>query len=107
MGFILTIRRIHLLCIFTEMASFFGSLFVIVCLAATAIAATAPLPPYYIITNAETPSLDRPGLTPLGKQRAEECIPTVSIFNCCIPVFDDLAGVFATQHWFHPVLHAR
>ncbi|KAJ7920206.1 hypothetical protein B0H13DRAFT_1867839 [Mycena leptocephala] len=59
------------------MASFFGSLFVFVCLAATAIAATAPLPPYYIITNAETPSLDRPGLTPLGKQRAEECIPTV------------------------------
>ncbi|KAJ7448809.1 hypothetical protein FB451DRAFT_1262321 [Mycena latifolia] len=59
------------------MASFAGSLFVFVCLAATAIAATAPAPPYYIITNAETPSLDRPGLTPVGKQRAEDCIPEV------------------------------
>ncbi|KAJ7495120.1 hypothetical protein FB451DRAFT_1360074 [Mycena latifolia] len=59
------------------MASFVGSLFVFVCLAATAIAVTAPAPPYYIITNAETPSLDRPGLTPVGKQRAEDCIPEV------------------------------
>ncbi|KAJ6582097.1 hypothetical protein B0H19DRAFT_1061553 [Mycena capillaripes] len=57
------------------MASFVGSLFVFVCLAATAIAATTP--PYYIITNAETPSLNRPGLTPVGKQRAETCIPEV------------------------------
>ncbi|KAJ7733970.1 hypothetical protein B0H16DRAFT_1578759 [Mycena metata] len=64
------------------MASFVGSLFVFVCFAATAIAATAPAPPYYIITNAETLSLDRPGLTPIGKQRAENCIPAVfSQFN--------------------------
>ncbi|KAJ7898348.1 hypothetical protein B0H13DRAFT_2337523 [Mycena leptocephala] len=59
------------------MAYLFGPLFVFVCLAAYAIAATAPLPPYYIITNAETPSLNRPGLTPVGKQRAEDCIPAV------------------------------
>ncbi|KAJ7306293.1 hypothetical protein DFH08DRAFT_516816 [Mycena albidolilacea] len=58
------------------MPSFVGSLFVFVCLAATAIAATKT-PPYYIITNAETPSLNRPGLTPVGKQRAESCIPEV------------------------------
>jgi hypothetical protein len=31
----------------------------------------------YIITNAETPSLDRPGLTPIGLQRAQDCIPPV------------------------------
>ncbi|KAJ6592922.1 hypothetical protein B0H19DRAFT_1279698 [Mycena capillaripes] len=35
----------------------------------------------YIITNAETPSLDRPGLTPIGLQRAQDCIP---------PIFADL-----------------
>lgn len=64
-----------------SMPSFGGSLFVFVCLAATAIAATAPAPPYYIITNAETPSLDRPGLTPVGKQRAEGCIPEVGAFS--------------------------
>ncbi|KAF9557808.1 hypothetical protein CPC08DRAFT_33150 [Agrocybe pediades] len=29
----------------------------------------------YIITNAETPSLNLPGLTPVGKQRAEQCLP--------------------------------
>ncbi|KAJ7085605.1 hypothetical protein C8R44DRAFT_893890 [Mycena epipterygia] len=34
-------------------------------------------PPFYIITNAETPSLGRPGLTPIGKHRAECCIPNV------------------------------
>ncbi|KAF7358828.1 Phosphoglycerate mutase family [Mycena sanguinolenta] len=58
------------------MASLFRSLFVFVCLAATTIAATTTQP-YYIITNAETPSLNRPGLTPVGKQRAEDCIPEV------------------------------
>ncbi|KAG7095532.1 hypothetical protein E1B28_006269 [Marasmius oreades] len=41
------------------------------CLAATA------KPPYYIISNAETPSFGRPGLTPVGKRRAEECIPNL------------------------------
>ncbi|KAJ6582231.1 hypothetical protein B0H19DRAFT_1061670 [Mycena capillaripes] len=33
--------------------------------------------PFYIIANAETPSLGRPDLTPIGKQRAESCIPRV------------------------------
>ncbi|KAK0469366.1 uncharacterized protein EV420DRAFT_1633778 [Desarmillaria tabescens] len=31
----------------------------------------------YIITNAETPSLHRPGLTPIGHHRAGHCIPEV------------------------------
>jgi hypothetical protein len=34
--------------------------------------------PIYIITNAEQPSLSRPGLTPVGLQRANECVPAVS-----------------------------
>ncbi|KAF9002745.1 hypothetical protein BDQ17DRAFT_1425699 [Cyathus striatus] len=33
--------------------------------------------PIYIISNAEAPSLNRPGFTPIGKQRAEECIPPI------------------------------
>ncbi len=33
----------------------------------------------YIITNAETPSLHRPGLTPIGHHRAGHCIPEVGI----------------------------
>ncbi|KAJ6572888.1 hypothetical protein DFH09DRAFT_1460959 [Mycena vulgaris] len=39
-------------------------------------ASTAKIP-FYIITNAETPSLGRPGLTPVGKRRAESCIHNV------------------------------
>ncbi|KAJ7775471.1 hypothetical protein B0H16DRAFT_1507529 [Mycena metata] len=35
----------------------------------------------YIIGNAETPSLDLPGLTPIGLRRAQDCIP---------PIFADL-----------------
>ncbi|KAG7095533.1 hypothetical protein E1B28_006270 [Marasmius oreades] len=31
----------------------------------------------YIISSAETPSLGRPGLTPIGQQRAQQCIPNV------------------------------
>ncbi|KIK50995.1 hypothetical protein GYMLUDRAFT_50851 [Collybiopsis luxurians FD-317 M1] len=31
----------------------------------------------FIITNAETPSLDRSGLTPVGLQRADQCIPGI------------------------------
>lgn len=33
--------------------------------------------PVYVITNAEQPSLFRPGLTPVGLQRATECLPAV------------------------------
>ncbi|KAF8992752.1 hypothetical protein BDQ17DRAFT_1369138 [Cyathus striatus] len=32
---------------------------------------------YYVISNAETPSLRLPGLTPVGQQRAQTCIPSV------------------------------
>jgi len=41
----------------------------------------------YIITNAETPSLNLPGLTPVGKQRAEVCLPEVSF--CVVQSLDD------------------
>ncbi|KAJ7810984.1 hypothetical protein B0H14DRAFT_3880297 [Mycena olivaceomarginata] len=44
--------------------------------AACSTAATAKIP-FYIIHNAETPSFGRPGLTPVGKQRADCCIPNV------------------------------
>jgi hypothetical protein len=33
----------------------------------------------YIISNAETPSLQLPGLTPVGAQRAQVCLPAVGI----------------------------
>ena len=33
--------------------------------------------PIYIITNAERPSFNRPGLSPVGFQRASQCIPSV------------------------------
>ncbi len=35
--------------------------------------------PVYVITNAEQPSLSRPGLTPIGYKRANECLPEVPI----------------------------
>ncbi|KAJ6569016.1 hypothetical protein B0H19DRAFT_1065798 [Mycena capillaripes] len=31
----------------------------------------------YLISNAERPSMRRPGLTPVGMERAESCIPSV------------------------------
>ncbi|KAF7342227.1 Phosphoglycerate mutase family [Mycena venus] len=31
----------------------------------------------YLISNAERPSMRRPGLTPIGMERAESCIPSV------------------------------
>ena len=39
--------------------------------------ATSFTNPVYIISNAETPSLDLPGLTPIGKKRSEKCLPPV------------------------------
>ncbi|KAG7451507.1 uncharacterized protein BT62DRAFT_916497 [Guyanagaster necrorhizus] len=48
--------------------------FVLLLLAASALAITNMV---YIITNAETPSLHRPGLTPIGHHRAGHCIPEV------------------------------
>ncbi|KAF8164652.1 hypothetical protein K438DRAFT_2025266 [Mycena galopus ATCC 62051] len=43
----------------------------------TAWTSTTAKIPFYIISNGETPSLGRPGLTPVGKQRAESCIPNI------------------------------
>ena len=34
----------------------------------------------YVFSNAETPSLGRQGLTPIGLKRAQTCIPAVSVF---------------------------
>jgi len=36
--------------------------------------------PVYVISNAETPSLNLPGLTPIGLQRVQECLPPVSFW---------------------------
>lgn len=33
----------------------------------------------YVIRDAETPSLRRPGLTPVGLNRAEQCLPNVRL----------------------------
>lgn len=33
----------------------------------------------YVISNAETPSLHLAGLTPVGAQRANTCLPAVSL----------------------------
>ncbi|KAK0484969.1 hypothetical protein IW261DRAFT_1416858 [Armillaria novae-zelandiae] len=49
-------------------------IFVPLLLAASALAIENTV---YIITNAETPSLQRPGLTPIGHHRAGHCIPEV------------------------------
>lgn len=32
----------------------------------------------YLIRNAETASLNLPGLTPVGQERADSCLPNVS-----------------------------
>ncbi|KAJ7870507.1 hypothetical protein B0H13DRAFT_2350344 [Mycena leptocephala] len=50
---------------------------VLAALCSTACTSTTAKIPFYIISNGETPSLGRPGLTPVGKQRAESCIPNV------------------------------
>ncbi|KAK7062784.1 hypothetical protein VNI00_000274 [Paramarasmius palmivorus] len=57
------------------MLSFLYSLTTLVLLAGY-VAAAAKIP-YYIITNAETPSFNRPGLTPVGQRRASTCVPEV------------------------------
>ncbi|ESK92741.1 phosphoglycerate mutase family [Moniliophthora roreri MCA 2997] len=62
------------------MPSLFRSLSIFALL--TGYLATAAKTPYYIITNAETPSFNRPGLTPVGQRRANDCIPGLfSRFN--------------------------
>lgn len=52
-------------------------LFALACVASFA-AAASPNNTVYIISNAETPSLELPGLTPVGLQRAQNCLPPVS-----------------------------
>ncbi|PPQ86180.1 hypothetical protein CVT25_006923 [Psilocybe cyanescens] len=49
-------------------------LFALACVASFA-AAASPNNTVYIISNAETPSLELPGLTPVGLQRAQNCLP--------------------------------
>jgi len=39
----------------------------------------------YIISNAETPSLGLPGLTPIGFQRANDCLPSVRWIDGAFP----------------------
>lgn len=58
----------------------FHTLAALLALASSALGNSSPLinNPIYIISNAETPSLFRPGLSPIGNQRATECLPTVS-----------------------------
>lgn len=56
--------------------------------------------PIYIITNAEQPSLSRPGLTPIGYQRANECLPEVRTLHVLIHA--DIEGLLAflhAEHW--------
>ena len=35
----------------------------------------------YIVPNAETPSMQLPGLTPVGLDRAENCLPDVRLIR--------------------------
>ena len=57
----------------------FLSLTTLLTLAASAFAANVDNP-IYIISNAETPSLNLPGLTPVGLERATQCLPPVRPF---------------------------
>ncbi|KAF9474846.1 hypothetical protein BDN70DRAFT_294024 [Pholiota conissans] len=51
--------------------------FVLVTLALAVSAAAKFNNTVYIISNAETPSLQLPGLTPVGAQRAQQCLPAL------------------------------
>ena len=44
--------------------------------------------PIYLIGTAETPSLSLPGLTPIGQQRADVCLPQVSHHKRNISIAD-------------------
>lgn len=59
--------------------SHFRSLLYVLPLALSALAQLEVPNTIYFISNAETPSLDRPGLSPVGRYRAYECLPPVSI----------------------------
>ncbi|KAF9478779.1 hypothetical protein BDN70DRAFT_986167 [Pholiota conissans] len=67
--------------------------------------------PVYIITNAEQPSLSRPGLTPVGFKRANECLPALfstlnigKIIMC--PRNDDSEVCFETLSTTQPTADA-
>ncbi|KDR76981.1 hypothetical protein GALMADRAFT_423468 [Galerina marginata CBS 339.88] len=77
-------------------------------LLALASSALAIANPIYIITNAEQPSLSRPGLTPVGLKRATECLPALfstlnigKIIMC--PQNDDSEVCFETLATTQPV----
>ncbi|KAH8073009.1 hypothetical protein BXZ70DRAFT_1013250 [Cristinia sonorae] len=64
-----------------------------------ALAAAAANNTVYIISNAETPSLNLPGLTPIGLQRAQDCLPSLlgplnigKIISCPVDEEDNLCG---------------
>lgn len=65
--------------------SHFRFLFCALPLALSALAQLEVPNTIYFISNAETPSLDRPGLSPVGRYRAYECLPPVSIHVEPIP----------------------
>ncbi|PPQ92015.1 hypothetical protein CVT25_004872 [Psilocybe cyanescens] len=54
------------------MKSAFQNMIVLLTLAGSALAISNPI---YVISNAEVPSLFRPGLSPVGLQRATQCLP--------------------------------
>ncbi|KAF4613235.1 hypothetical protein D9613_010947 [Agrocybe pediades] len=67
--------------------------------------------PIYIITNAEQPSFNRRGLTPIGFQRANECLPQLlstlnigKIIMC--PQNDDSEVCFETLDTAQPIANA-
>jgi len=67
--------------------------------------------PIYIITNGETPSLSRRGLSPIGNQRATECLPQLfstldvgKIIMC--PQNDDSEVCFETLDTTQPIANA-
>ncbi|KAH9474422.1 hypothetical protein JR316_0012881 [Psilocybe cubensis] len=89
------------------------SLAALLSVAGSALANSSPLinNPIYIITNAETPSLFRPGLSPIGFQRATQCLPQLfqtldigKIIMC--PRNDDSAVCFETLATTQPTADA-
>ncbi|PPQ63896.1 hypothetical protein CVT24_010363 [Panaeolus cyanescens] len=80
--------------------------------AATLVASTAAINnTIFVISNAEQPSLFRPGLTPVGVQRATECLPQLfadkdigKIISC--PKNEESAVCFETLATAQPIADA-
>jgi hypothetical protein len=70
---------------------FSKSLFSTITLLVAARAVSAVTNPIYIISNAEVPSLGRPGLSIIGEQRATQCLPEV-----IVPLTQNKCGF---THW--------